>query len=255
MGDGRGCGPVAIRGRCRDPDLKPRGSLMRSFPAEHARVCVEGSGFGRVDVCFQRVGVVRVSKVEEETGLCKRRDHEPPRCRSLERVKDGFDVVRKLFSPLVSDMRGFVFPNNFIDERLHLFDVHRVGRLVSHDVLEPSKHAQVERLCEMGRMWYQKHHYDVFRFKQRLEPFHLVASAPVQNEHGLLVEVLQPLSQSFPRFLDMMDENLREPSAKHFTRHKAVFGREQLEVLCCVPIRKNLRTHGFVLCDDGWSEA
>ena len=69
LGDCSGHGPVAVRGKCRDPDLKPRVSVARSFSTEQPHVGVEGSSLGRIDVGLQTVRVVVVVDVEKKPRL------------------------------------------------------------------------------------------------------------------------------------------------------------------------------------------
>ena len=156
LGDCSGRGPVAVRGKCRDPDLKPRVSVARSFSTEQPRVGVEGSSLGRIDVGLQVVGVVVVVDVEKPR-LGKRRDNKSSCCASFEGVQDCLDVVGQLFPPFVSNVCGLVFLYIvFVVGGLHLLDVHRVGRLVSHDVFQSCENAQIEGVGEVRRMGHQK---------------------------------------------------------------------------------------------------
>ena len=125
LGDCCGHGPVAVQGKCRDPDLKPRVSVARSFSTEQPRVGVECSSLGRIDVGLRTVRVVVVVDVEKKPRLGKRRDNKSSCCASFEGIQDCLNVVDQLFPPFVSNMCGLVFLNMvFVVGGLHLLDVH-----------------------------------------------------------------------------------------------------------------------------------
>ena len=215
----------------------------------------DSPGLRRVNVGDPPVRTVGVGGVVEDPRLPEGGHHKPPRRRPLEGIEDRSDVFGEDFPALRPASLSVASLDNIVKSLVELLKADGVGVLVPDVALHTPESAQIKRLYEVGRVGDQKHHRDVFGFEKGAVLLNFVARAAVQNQHSPLVEGSKPLPQSLPFCLDVLDENVTQPSPKNITRDKAVCCRVDGEVFWVVPIFKKEGVDGDVFDDDGRCEA
>ena len=183
----------------------------------------DSPGLRRVNVGDPPVRTVGVGGVVEDPRLTEGGDHKPPRRRPLEGVKGRGNVLGKDSPALRSPSLNVASRDNIVKSLVDLLKADGVGVLVPDVALHTPESAQIEGLCEVGRVRDQKHHRDVFGFEEKTVLLNCVARAAVQNQHSPLVEGSKPLPQGLPFCLDVGDENVTQPSSKNLTGDKTVW--------------------------------
>ena len=214
----------------------------------------DSPGLCRVDAGDPPVRAVGVGGVVADPRLPERRDDKPPRCRPLEGVKNGRDVLGEDLAPLGTGTPSCFDVEDVVKRLVELLEADGVGRLVPDESLHPPK-------MPRSRGWVR---CDAWGTKNRIVMFFAPSKRPCssflwieqlsKNKNSPLVKSPQELSQRIP-LLHVGDEDCLEQLLKDITRDKTVLCRVEGDVFRIVPPFKKQGVDGRILDDNRLHEA